>query len=562
MPHLFGGSFGLRIGPKSLSALFAFGRFVPYSAARGLRPIVEEMKNEPLPDNPAFFRLSPEERNRLMEAAELWEAPEGAFVHYPGDPGEDMLFILEGRLEERTDGINGDGRARRWFPGDLWGVSHPFHPESSAAALVAAEFTRWLRWTGPSFRSLLESDAGLRKALSPLRDEDGVLISGLPDGPDAGGEIRRRRFRPSVKPALIGLAWTAVVGVMLVWAVGVLEGMPLQIPLAAPAAFIGWFLVFLIRRALTEYTMDSDSVISRSFDWGRLSIISRHVPIDGVQGVETEKNGWARRLLDYGTVIVKTSAMEGELKLIDVNSPEDIAQTIRSSKRNVSERNIGRERMEMRRILESGGTASAVPKKIRSSLGPAGKDAPASGSETRIRKSPAVLLFRLSLPLLAAAGILLFMKFAGTRIEVDPRLVFTAGLACLIWAIYRFEDWRNDSFRISGGYVIDLYRKPLGLKETRRQVDLVSVQNIRTEQKGFASFLFRYGNVVLVTAGGASDTVLTGVSKPWRIQEILFRRREEEIRRREYCERNRAKDDLARFAEAMEQIRMRTVSPS
>ena len=512
-------------------------------------PIVEEMETEHFPENPAFLRLTPEEKIRLTEAAELWEAPEGAFVHHPGDPGEDMLLVLEGRLESG----GADGSVQRWFPGDLWGASHPSRPEPGGPALEAAERSKWLRWSGPVFHAFLESEPGIRKALAPLRNDEGLLVSGLPALPGGPGGSQRRRFRPSLKPALIGLVVLVAVGILLSWAVVRSDGMPPQIPLAAPAAYAGWLLFFLVGRALTEYSMDADSIVSRRFDWGRFSVVSRHVPMDSVQGVEIERNGWARRLLGYGNVIIKTSAMEGELRLADVNAPEEIAEDLRESRRSAVERNAGRDRMEMRRMLEASGVSDSAPRMIRGASSSAAVSV--AGADTRIRKSPFVLVARLLSPLLATAAVLLAAGYAGTLMEVDRRFTAAAALIPVVWALYRFEDWRNDSFRITGGYVMDLYRKPLGLKESRRQVDLASVQNIRTEQKGLASFLFRYGNVVLVTAGGAADTVLADVARPWRIQELLFRRREQELRRRSESDRSRAKDDLARFAEALDQIR-------
>jgi hypothetical protein len=259
--------------------------------------------------------------------------------------------------------------------------------------------------------------------------------------------------------------------------------------------------------------------------------------------------------LGYGTVVVKTSAVEGELRLVDVDAPEAIAEDIRSSRLDAVVRSDARDRMEMRRMLESGGSSAPAPSMIRGASASPEGDGGAPGGELRIRKSPVVLAGRLLLPLFSAAAVMLIAAFAGTRVEVDRRIVAGALSAIASWALYRFEDWRNDSFRISGGYVVDLYRKPLGLKETRRQVDLASVQNIRTEQKGLASFLFRFGDVVLVTTGGASDTVLVGVARPWRIQDLLFRRREEELRRREEADRDRARGDLMRFSEALDQLR-------
>jgi CRP-like cAMP-binding protein len=82
-----------------------------------IRPIYEVMKPSRLPDHPVFLRLSPEEGARLIELGELWEAAQGSLVYHPGDSGEDLLLVLEGRLEWE----HSSGTTYRCLPGDFMG---------------------------------------------------------------------------------------------------------------------------------------------------------------------------------------------------------------------------------------------------------------------------------------------------------------------------------------------------------------------------------------------------------------------------------------------------------
>ena len=327
-------------------------------------------------------------------------------------------------------------------------------------------------------------------------------------------------------------------------------------PLAAPALFGGWFLVFLFVRLFTEYSIGPDAVASRSFDWSRFAVESRNVPMDRIQGVEVERHGLLRRILGYGSVILKTSALEGELVLRDVTAPDRLAAEIGRLREAGTRREEGRGRETLRRSLEGSTLAAGAPRLVRSAR-PAAPAGPSG--DIRFRKSLAVLTARLFLPVLLMllpliAADSLAALFPGTE-GPSPGLIRLAALLPLFWAWYVFEDWRNDSFRVSGGYAVDLYRKPLGLKESRSQVDLASVQNIRTEQKGPFPVLFRFGDVVLVTAGGASDTVFRNVSRPWMVQQTLFQAREEGLRRLEESRMEERREDFLRFAEALDQIR-------
>ena len=207
----------------------------------------------------------------------------------------------------------------------------------------------------------------------------------------------------------------------------------------------------------------------------------------------------------------------------------------------------------MRRAMESGSDGGNAPRMIRASSMPAVKGG--SDGDIRFPKSPAILFGRLVLPLLVCAAIGLSAPLVPGLFSVSSAYAFPVMLLPLLWALYRFEDWRNDIFLVTGAYAVDLDRKPLGIKETRRQIELASVQNIRTEQKGILSFLFRYGNVVLVSVGGASDLVFENVSRPRQVQEELFRLRERELRRVEERKRQDRLSELTRFAEAMEQIK-------
>jgi len=510
------------------------------------------MKPENLPDHPVFFRLSDSGKNRLLQSAELWEASAGARLFYPGDSGEKLILLLEGRLESDAPGM----ALKCWLPGDLWGENRLADPSPLGSSLTAVEDSRWISWSRETLLSELASNAAIRKALTPLKDSSGKLLSGFPDMPPlpAGSGKLNRRIRPSLRPAAAGLIPAFMIAGLLFSASFYSEILPGNLYLVSPAVYAGWLLVFLLKRLTREYGVETDAVTSRTFDWGHFTVESRHVPIDRIQGIETEKNGLFRHILRMGNLIVKTSALDGVLILQGVNNPEVLRIKILDIQKRESRRIKGREREDLRRSLEGSGLGAVVPLRVEGP-GPGTAKGKSRRDGLRYRKSPAVLLGRLILPILITFIPILGIKMLSEILSLSGIYILALSIPPLLWALYRFEDWRNDSFQVSGGYAVDLYRKPLGLKESRRQVELSSVQNIRTEQKGLIPFLFRYGDVILVTAGGAADTVFKSVSKPWRVQESLFSHREADLRRRELSSREQRKDDFVRFAEALDQIR-------
>ncbi len=509
------------------------------------------MKPENLPDHPVFFRLSDSGRNGLLQSSELWEAAAGARLFYPGDPGEELILLLEGRLESDTP-----GGVKCWLTGDLWGENRFAAPSPLESSLIAVEDSRWISWPRETLLTFLKSSTTFRKALAPLKDSSGRLLSGLPDMPPlpADSGKKSRRIRPSLRPVLAGLIPAVLITGLLFTACVTSEILPRMLYLLSPAVYAGWLLVFLIKRLTREYGVETDAVTSRTFDWGHFTVESRHVPIDRIQGVETEKNGVLRHLLRMGNLIVKTSALDGVLIFQGVNNPENLRSKILDIQKKESRRVKGREREDLRRSLEGSGLGTVVPLRIEGP-GPGTVKGNSRGEGMRFHKSPAVLIGRLILPLLVTLIPILGVGMISDMFSISGVYTITISLLPLLWALYRFEDWRNDLYQVAGGYAIDLYRKPLGLKESRRQVELASVQNIRTEQKGLIPFLFRFGDVILVTAGGAADTVFKSVSKPWRVQESLFSYREANLRRRELSSREQRKDDFVRFAEALDQIR-------
>jgi uncharacterized membrane protein YdbT with pleckstrin-like domain len=131
--------------------------------------------------------------------------------------------------------------------------------------------------------------------------------------------------------------------------------------------------------------------------------------------------------------------------------------------------------------------------------------------------------------------------------------VFFLGLINLAVFLWRFEDWRNETFQVTDRYVIDIDRQPLGFGESRKQAELGNVQNVNADRPGLLHTVFNYGNVHIETAGASADITFELVYNPSRVQSDVFQRRETFVRNQRIRDGQRRRKEYAVFIDAFQQ---------
>jgi uncharacterized membrane protein YdbT with pleckstrin-like domain len=71
----------------------------------------------------------------------------------------------------------------------------------------------------------------------------------------------------------------------------------------------------------------------------------------------------------------------------------------------------------------------------------------------------------------------------------------------VLWWLWQFADWQNDTYTITATHIIDIEKHPFWGREERREADLERVQNIAVSIPGFMARLLKYGSVEIETAG-------------------------------------------------------------
>ncbi len=126
-------------------------------------------------------------------------------------------------------------------------------------------------------------------------------------------------------------------------------------------------------------------------------------------------------------------------------------------------------------------------------------------------------------------------------------------LGSFFWLVWQVEDWRNDTFKLTDQFVIDIDRKPFGLSEARKQADLGNVQNVTANKPTFWATIFNYGDVHIETAGAIADIVFEQVSHPNRVQSEIFQRREQHKQRMKVNEGTQRRREYAVLMDVYQQ---------
>ena len=99
------------------------------------------------------------------------------------------------------------------------------------------------------------------------------------------------------------------------------------------------------------------------------------------------------------------------------------------------------------------------------------------------------------------------------------------GVILLVWFLYNFEDWRNDTYVLKPDALIDNYRTPFGLRGSKTvQTGYEKITNTEARTNGVWGRV-DIGDVVLKT-GADGEIVLKGIMSPRRVIQEITRRRD------------------------------------
>ncbi|WP_129626845.1 PH domain-containing protein [Candidatus Oscillochloris fontis] len=268
--------------------------------------------------------------------------------------------------------------------------------------------------------------------------------------------------------------------------------------------------------------------------------------IEDIQDVVAATKSYSQHWLGFGTIIVKSARIGGQIAFDSASNPrtmqKKIMDEVNSYRKQRSEEDFNR--MIETRVYNAKPEKRVFKKDIKISNGvrflqwffPENPEINEDNGTITWRAhwifglkaqiGPVLLLFGGMLSIAIAANFLLMSALLSTVLSVVLIIFFVA------WGAWEIEDYRNDLYILNQTNVIDIEKKPFG-PEDRRQASLGAVTNVSFETS-FISNLLGYGNVVLETAGGGGKFTFDRVPRPRDVvqkindYQVAFKRNEKE----------------------------------
>lgn len=360
--------------------------------------------------------------------------------------------------------------------------------------------------------------------------------------------LKRKHWWFLVKPG-----WRAVV--LLVLLIGVIIAHLLTPPVFSPLwvlleVGIGIaFLVFLLRWAYTDvsdwwfhvYILTDKRMIMAH---GLLQPQRKEAPLDKIQQVYADRRGLWEYLLNYGDVILPTSA--GPLELRGIDDPRTVVDAILDAQNHY---NAARKAPDdvpvkdntLRQVIED----LAKPTIIAPPPSPDPPPRPGTlimptrtfggplrlSSKVRyhpdertiqyIQRHPYVF-FRKAVPGGALLALMLVLALV-LHFFLWP-LFLIGSLLALGWIGYAYVDYVDDVYILTTHRIIDIDRGAVIFFEGRAIVEYGKVQDVIVEVPSVTARTFDFGDVRVETAGQQQKVRMKDVPNPFGIQDAIFQR--------------------------------------
>jgi hypothetical protein len=95
---------------------------------------------------------------------------------------------------------------------------------------------------------------------------------------------------------------------------------------------------------------------------------------------------------------------------------------------------------------------------------------------------------------------------------------------CLVWALWNWEDWRNDLYKLDHERVYHIESLPFGLREQSTETLVTRITDATYVVPGPLANLLNYGDVILKTPGESTDFAFKAIPCPREVQREIMDR--------------------------------------
>lgn len=523
------------------------------------------------------------ELHYLVSIVKAIEYKTGDAVFEQGDAADKLYIVASGGLRLTRYDREGIQRfVRDVQAGENFGetglILGDFH-DVSAEALTTTEL---LYVTREDFNALLAKRPRLRRRLK-LRPE----VAHRQEAPKFGwlrpdelivyATHRHWAYlaRQIVFPLLFAAAASGAALAALSAGVGVLAFL-LSLFILGLAGYIGWVV---LNWRNDHFVLTTQRIVHYEEEWP----VNKHLeeaPLDTIQDVHLMRVGISPLVFNYGDLILQTAGETVKIDLTGIPEPDKMREKIFQQ--------IERNRAQM--VLKTRARISETLKK-RISLEPP-VEAPATGQASAAVARPARRLVILTglrdylfppswtrsangesiiwrrfwlagfihyFPLwfvttvALVEGITVIVKGQASDWEIFIWILLMSGLGFFL--LWKLEDWRNDYFELTPTRFVQIERSPFLLRESRRETTLDRIQNISYTVPNLLARVFRYGTVMLETAGTQGKFELEYVRYPERVQAEISRQQREYRKRQNEAQAQQRQDELLRWFAAYDALR-------
>ncbi len=556
-------------------------------------------KLEFLADHPIFADLDDGQLFALSQIAQEHKFDEDSIIAYQRDVADELVIVRSGRLyaqEVNPQGVVLQANTRQYTTNDFYGAEFLFETGTQPATVTGTHAGRIIKIKGEDFRRFMVLYPNIIHQLEPVVDEDDHWYSGLPEeawdkayrlplsakrtkiGPIRllPDELLEYYSRRSTIVLLESLIWPTL-GFVLIPSITyffVQESSTairtLGLIFAGLAAIImAAIIAFRLLDWRNDYFVITNKHIShREFELRSFRTRLNKIPVGEVQSVAIERPTFLSNLFNIGSVRITTASVVGTIRFNGIDDPgevEEILDSLRSRQQNMDAavaQSTMRSSVERHFQIDPGINPIQEDGEEVEDLFIASNPQSLGNLFSRwfnwrveedgvitYRRNYFILFWEILLPVLVLGLLFIIAGIVYRYVIADAGLIL-AILAPLVlitffWLLWRYEDWRNDMFKLTASDVIDIDRKPFGFGESRKQAPLDNIQNVTAERPGFFATIFDYGNVHIETAGAGTDIVFDKIPRPSMALSDIFRRLEEsrekkrrkdgEMRREEYA---------------------------
>lgn len=538
-------------------------------------------KTEFLGQLPIFSQLYDRELEKLAQITDEYEFEKGAAIAYQRDIADRFYIVKSGRLfAQKVDGRGIVRETRSYMPGDYFKDIWLFTPTTHEMTVNAASNGTMLVIEEKKFLPFLIKNPAILDALE--LSEEALYEAEHTQAALPGREARKLNLltdeivefyeRRTSLLLIVQIFLPALIGLLLTgFAIYEFQAGQKLLPAVAAvvAVFFGLVVLFLYIDWVNDYfVITNKHLVHNEYDLRRFQVKVNKVPIDQIQSVEILRPNLFQNLLNVGSAKITTASRTGILLFDFIHDPKIVEETINKLRQRVQAIDAGRVQAVMRSSIEehfdappaykkvvdpdaiaqvTRGSRMTLFQRIRRGLASRVED----GNTITYRKHVFTLISQTRWQILIGNILLLGVIFIPVLWLVV--VLLGIGVINLGWFIWRFEDWRNDTFQVTDRYVIDIDRQPFGFGESRKQAELGNVQNVSANRPGFLNTVFNYGNVHIETAGASADITFERVVNPSRVQSDVFQRREQFAQSQRIREGQQRRKEYAVFIDAYQQ---------